>query len=174
MKSGSGELETPPGLGKQAPKTSFGLSNGSLGQNQYAQFLPHSNQKIPPNKNEHNSNPAFNISPINFYGGQNDDDNMATPDKNSPTHNRSISYWNLNFGGNNPNFEQGGVTISNLNTAIHSRNDSRVTAHRHPEESNLEIRENLKFIEELLNDGGGDSSAFTNFTGNGENSFHGF
>lgn len=117
-------------------------------------------------------NPQFNISPINFYGATGEDDYQTTPDKtDTPTHNRSISYWNLNLCGN-PNPETGGgVTISNLNTAIHSRNDSKVTATgRHPEESNLEIKENLKFIEELLNDGAGDASALT-MTAGGENSF---
>jgi len=164
----STEMETPPGLGKPMPRNNF---PGTGGYRLSSFGSTYSNTKLQ-NLRE-NPNPALlNISPIVFYG--NDEGDMATPDKeDTPTHNRRVSYWNLNFGGSNMNPE-GGISVSNLNTAIHSRADSKVT--RPPEESNLEIAENLRFIEELLKDNDNEKSLMTNFTldKTHESSFGGF
>jgi len=111
------------------------------------------------------------FSPIIFYG-DNEDMFAQSPDKQGNTHNRSISYCNLNFGNpNDPNANgANGVTlISNINTVIHSRNESKNTA-KIPQESNAEINENLRFIEELLKDNDDIKSMETNFTLERDNS----
>lgn len=75
----------------------------------------------------------------------------------------SLSYWKGDFLSNNVLGEQGITSISHLNTGLHSRADSRRMQVQ--EESNLEIRENLRFIEELLQDNDyNEKSIMTNFT----------
>lgn len=64
----------------------------------------------------------------------------------SPSHNRNISFWNIN----GPAFDPA-CLLNNGSISIHSRNDSKNTVNRkNNEESNIELNENLKFIEELL------------------------
>ena len=117
------------------------------------------------------------ISPVVFYGNEDDD---AISDKQLFGHSRNVSYWKIDFTGSHINTEEARVpitSVSQLNTGFHSRTDSRGVKMQVQEESNLDIKENLKFIEELLQDNEfNEKSIFTNFTldKTHESSFGGF
>jgi len=81
----------------------------------------------------------FNLSPNTGQGNS-----VLSPHTiRSPSHNRNISYWNIN----GPTFDPTSF-LNNGSISLHSRNDSR----KNNEESNVELNENLRFIEELLMD----------------------
>ena len=90
--------------------------------------------------------PMFNLSPNGNLTSQGN--SVLSPHTiRSPSHNRNISYWNIN----GPNFDP--VNFANNGSiSVHSRNDSKNTVNRKNEESNIELNENLRFIEELLAD----------------------
>jgi hypothetical protein len=167
----TGELDTPPGLAtkpmfKPSPSP-FGMPFNNPG------FMVNMPQTKPNNPNKTNDTVGTpgpnlsNISPIVFYGNEDDD---AISDKQffSSQHSRNVSYWKIDFLGNNINTEEGRLamsSISQINTGMHSRADSRSVKAHVQEESNLEIRENLRFIEELLQDNDyNEKSIMTNFT----------
>ena len=90
--------------------------------------------------------PVFNFSPNGNLTTSNQGNSVMSPHKRSPSHNRNISYWNIN----GPAFDPASF-MNNGSISIHSRNDSKNTiTRRNNEESNIELNENLKFIEELL------------------------
>jgi len=149
--------ELPHSMNRVVPQPNYaGLISQPFGHNPFLHHPGFPQQ----NRNKSTSSSAtitnqniIQFSPIIFYG-DNEDIFTQSPDKQGQAHNRSISYCNLNFGPNDqPNNIGNGITlISNINTVIHSRNESKNTA-KVPEESNAEINENLRFIEELLKDG---------------------
>jgi len=168
------ELNTPPGLTKP------GMFKPNLNPNNPSPFgMPFNNPGFMVNMsqskstitkgNETAGTPGpnlSNISPIVFYGNEDDD---AISEKNFfSQHSRNVSYWKIDFLGNNINTEEGRQAMSSLsqiNTGMHSRADSRSVKAHVQEESNLEIRENLRFIEELLQDNDyNEKSIMTNFT----------
>ena len=110
----------------------------------------------------------FNLSPngnATTNGGSNQGNSVLSPHIRSPSHNRNISYWNIN----GPAFDPTSF-INNGSISIHSRNDSKNTITRkNNEESNIELNENLKFIEELLQEKD-DQDILTNYEKNNETS----
>lgn len=90
--------------------------------------------------------PMFNLSPNNNNNNLQGNSVLSPHTNRSPSHNRNISYWNIN----GPAFDPTSF-LNNGSISIHSRNDSKNTITRkYNEESNLEIDENIKFIEDLL------------------------
>lgn len=103
----------------------------------------------------------LNISPLVLFDDYQEGAQNASPFQGegpSPTPNRNESYWNLSFNGGDNN-------LSNISNVQHAYSDMRNT--RIPEESHIEINENLRFIEAMLDDN--DDSAMYSFSERNEN-----
>lgn len=129
--------------------------------------------------------------PMFNYGEERSQNANPFDVEGSPQHNRRVSFLNISPEGNTQSQLQptyfsglggravssytGGQmpqytnisTISNIHTAPHSRNPSKNM--RIPEESNIEINENLRFIEDLLKEN--ENETMLSFSDRGDPSF---
>jgi len=96
------------------------------------------------------------VSPILFYGGEDEFEGESRHEDKSST--RKVSFFNIDFGNDIPS-----VNTSNLNEGEHSRKGSKFSF-APLEDSNVEIKDNLQFIENLLRDNQEDTSLMASFT----------
>ena len=149
MYRGNSDLDMPPGLMK--------YNNNKQNIVAYNN-VPFNNFGYGPNMSHNNMNNQnlSNTSPI-FYGQEDEGG-----DKDLVKHIRNVSYWKLE-GNSNMNGEEGRQAISH--SVGMNQPDPRNIKVQVQEESTLDIRENLRFIEELLQDNDiNEKSMMTNFT----------
>lgn len=162
MNKGPGpELEAPPGLVKPVFKPIPAAFSAPFNPPGYPGNYP---QGPSGQQSDTRSNNMSNIIPGAFYSAIDDNDGMS--ERFLPPQSQSNSYWK-------------GTDVSSrsqaMNGGLHSRTDSRILKNQLQEESNLEIRDQLRFIEELLQ-GDANEKSMTNFTldRTTESSFGGF
>jgi hypothetical protein len=93
------------------------------------------------------------FSPILFYGDDDNDDNSIVRKEEKP---KKTNFFNMEFGNDIPRAD-----VSEIQSLEFSRFGNRFPG---SEDSHLELKDNLKFIENILKENEGDTSAFTTFS----------
>ena len=158
----SSDIEAPPGLSKpllRANSAYEAVFNAPVFTNNLLQTRP--------NNRMNDTGSASNSGFIPFMQ-YTEEDNEVLHENPKFEHSKSMSYFKMDTFAGNAHHEdgrQGLTSMSHFNNGMHSRNPSKGAKYHAHEESNVEIRENLRFIEELLQENEyNEKSIMTNFT----------